>query len=70
MVDDGLLSSLKEEIEQLKERVIALEREQRLLIEDILSGEPQVRLQKRLLEKPRDIEELKRKIDEKIRIEI
>jgi len=70
MGDEELLFQLQEEILQLKERLIAIEREQRLIREDILSGSPKARMQKRLLEKPSNKDEIKRKIDDEIKIEI
>jgi len=70
MGDEESLFQLREEIRQLKERLIAIEREQRLIREDILSGDPKARMQKRLLEKPSNKDEIKRKIDDEIKIEI
>jgi len=70
MGDEELLTQLQEEISKIKERLYAIEREQRLIREDILSGNPKSRMQKRLLEKPYNKEEIKKKIDDEIKIEI
>ena len=70
MGDEKQLSQLKNEISQLKERVYALEKEQRILKEDILSGNPKSRIQKRMLEKPSNKEERKKEISNNIKIEI
>ena len=70
MGDEKQLSQLKNEISQLKERVYALEKEQRILKEDILSGNPKSRIQKRMLEKPSNNEERKKEINNNIKIEI
>lgn len=62
---------IKNEIKKIKERLKGIEREQRLIREDILSGEPARRMQKRMLEKPdENVKDKKRKLDEDIRIEI
>ncbi len=70
MGDEESLFQLREEIRQLKERLIAIEREQRLIREDILSGDPKARMQKRLLEKPLNKDDIKKRIDDEIKIEI
>lgn len=71
MKDNDTLDELKKEIKQIKERLRAIEKEQRLIREDILSGEPASRIKKRMLEKPGDnVKDKKKKLDEDIRIEI
>lgn len=71
MGDAESFTHLKEDIQQIKERLNAIEREQRLLIEDILSGNAKSRIQKRLLEKPNNkSEEIRKKIDNDFKIEI
>jgi len=71
MGDEEQIFHLKEDIQQIKERLNAIEREQRLIIEDILSGNPRSRMQKRLLEKPTNkTEEIRKKIDSEFKIEI
>jgi len=71
MDDAQTLLYLQEKITILEERLRAIEREQRKLKEDILSGQTRERLQKRLLEKPPEkMKELKEKIDKQIKIEI
>jgi len=67
----SILQKLKEEIVEIKERLRAVEKEQRLIREDILSGEAKARMQKRMLEnKTSDRKEIKKKIDEDIKIKI
>jgi predicted nucleic acid-binding Zn-ribbon protein len=71
MKQEDTFDDLKKEIKYLKERLRAVEKEQRMIREDILSGEPARRMQKRMLEKPGDtVKDKKRKLDEDIRIEI
>jgi len=71
MGDEEQLLRLQDEIHQIKERINAIEREQRLIIEDILSGNAKSRIQKRLLEKPSNkTEEIRKKIDNEFKIEI
>ena len=68
---NALLKSLKEDLREIKERLRAVEKEQRIIREDLLSGEVKQRMQKRILEKnPKKIKELKEKIDEEISIKI
>ena len=68
---DEEIKELKNKINQLQERLNAIEKEQRLIREDILSGEPQERMKKRILEK-KSINKnvLKKKLDEDFRVEI
>jgi hypothetical protein len=61
---------LREEIRKIEERLTAIEREQRMIREDILSGEPKERMQKRILQKQPKTKEKKEKIDKEIRIKI
>ena len=71
MDDVQLISELKAKIGNLEERIRGLEKEQRLIREDILSGSTIERMQKRLLEKPSEKrKELKENIDKNIKIEI
>ena len=52
-------------------RVRAVEKEQRNIREDILSGNPEERMQRRILEKPPEkMKEIKEKLNEEIKIEI
>ena len=70
MVED-VVKQLADEIRTIKERLQAIEKEQRMIREDILSGDPKERMQKRILNKPpRKREEIKEKIDKEIKIEI
>jgi septation ring formation regulator EzrA len=62
---------LKEKIKEIEERITAIEKEQRTIREDILSGRAKERMQQRILENTqKNIEELKKKIDSEIKIEI
>ena len=53
-MDEEHIIVIINEIKELKERLIALEKEQRQIREDILSGTPKARMQRRLLENPED----------------
>ena len=56
---------LKDEIREIKERLRAIEKEQRLLVEDILSGEAEDRIRRRILDNnPKKDDKLKEKIEE------
>ena len=69
--DEKLIIQLRKEIRELEWRLRAVEKEQRIIREDLLSGEVKERMQKRILEKhPKKIKELKEKIDEDISIKI
>lgn len=71
MDDAQNVLELQERIVILEERIRALEREQRKICEDILSGSSKERMQKRILEKPPEkIEVVKERIDKQIKIEI
>ncbi|RLF63679.1 MAG: hypothetical protein DRN33_03655 [Thermoplasmata archaeon] len=70
MNEKNELEKLKEELLNIRERLVAIEKEQRMIIEDILSGNPRERMKKRLLEKPSNKkEEIEKKL-ENLRIEI
>jgi|GEM_PF-2032683 len=69
--DEKLIIQLRKEIRELEWRLRAVEKEQRIIREDILSGEAMERMKKRLLNNPpENIIELKKKIDNQIKIEI
>lgn len=74
MDDSELLTDLKafkDNLIEIKERLRAVEIEQRRIREDLLSGEPKARMKKRILQnKPDNIKDLRKKIDEKINIKI
>lgn len=71
MDDARTIYDLQERVKKLEERLRAVEREQRKICEDILSGRMKERLQKRILERPSDDKEkLKERIDREIKIEI
>ena len=66
-----ILKSLKDNLIDIKERLSAVEIEQRRIREDLLSGEPKARMKKRILQnKTGDIKELRKKIDDEINIKI
>ncbi|MCK5260676.1 MAG: hypothetical protein KAJ44_00670 [Thermoplasmatales archaeon] len=69
--DEKLIIRLRKEIGELEERLRAVEKEQRMIREDILSGEAISRMKKRLLNSPlENINEVKKKIDKQIEIKI
>ena len=53
-MDEDLIKQIIGEIKILQERLDGIEKEQRNIREDILSGNPKERMQKRLLEHPKD----------------
>ena len=67
-MDEEIINQIKREIQSINERLIAIEKEQRRIREDILSGIPKERMQRRLLENPED-KIKKRKLDD-FKIEI
>ncbi len=71
MDDSNQLKQLIEEIKIIKEKIDALEREQRMIREDILSGNAKEHMKKRMLQNPVEKMVLKKeKIDKEIKIEI
>lgn len=62
--DEKKIFRLIKEIEQLEWRLKAVEKEQRLIRDDILSGEPVERIKKRILVNPSD------KLDKEIKIRV
>ena len=71
MADAQTIKELTNKIKILEERLQAVEKEQRYLREDILSGNPEERIKRRLLEKPtKNIKDLKEELDKEIKIEI
>ena len=69
--DEKFTIQLRKEIRELEWRLRAVEKEQRIIREDILSGEAMERMKKRLLNNPpENIIELKKRIDNQIKIEI
>ena len=71
MSDNELIEDLKEKISNMEERLKAIEKEQRMIREDILSGRAKERTQQRLLENDQKrSEELKKKLDKDIKIGI
>jgi hypothetical protein len=68
---EDTIDELKDAIRQIKERLIAIEKEQRWIREDILSGNPTERMHKRIFsKKPEEIKDKKEKINDEIKIEI
>ncbi len=67
---DSLLTKVLKEINSINERLRAIEIEQRRIREDILSGEPDLRMKKRILENPEKYEKIKKDIDKEINIKI
>jgi len=71
MSDNELIEDLKEKITNMEERLKAIEKEQRMICEDILSGRAKERMRQRLLENAQKrSEELKKKLDKDIKIGI
>ena len=69
--DEKLIEDLREKIRDIDERLKAIEKEQRMIREDILSGREKERMQQRLLENAQKrSEELKKKLDKDIKIGI
>lgn len=67
----AIVQEIKEELRNIKERLAAMEVEQRRIREDLLSGEAKERMQKRILEKhPQRMKQIKKKLDEDIKIKI
>jgi hypothetical protein len=71
-MDEDVLKQLKEELSKINERLVAIEKEQRYIQHDILSGNPKQSLQRRLLNVTPDktFHQKKEKIDNEIKIEI
>ena len=70
MDDLSSITDLKERIINLEQRLLALEIEQRKIIEDILSGQATERIRRRILEKPKEKISEKEKRIENSKIEI
>lgn len=71
MDDAQIILDLQDKVRILEERLGAIEREQRRIREDILSGRSKERMQKRILEKPPEkMEEIKERLDKQIKIKI
>ena len=65
------LLPIEEKIKNIDDRLKALEKEQRMIREDILSGKPNERMRQRLLENiQKKKEELKKKMENEINFEI
>jgi hypothetical protein len=70
MDDLSSITDLKERIINLEQRLLAVEIEQRKIIEDILSGQATERIRRRILEKPKEKISEKEKRIENSKIEI
>jgi chaperonin cofactor prefoldin len=71
MKNKDVIAQLEEKLTNIDDRLKALEKEQRLIREDILSGIPVERMRQRLLENTQKRkEELQKKIDNEISFEI
>jgi chaperonin cofactor prefoldin len=71
MIKKEFVSQLEEKIKSIDDRLKALEKEQRMIREDILSGSPSERMKQRLLQNTQKRqEELKKKIENDINFEI
>jgi hypothetical protein len=71
MSNKEFVTQLEEKIKNIDDRLKALEKEQRLIREDILSGVPSERMRHRLLENTQKRkEELKKKMENDINFEI
>ena len=68
LMDEEHITELINEIREIKERLIGLEKEQRQIREDILSGTPVARMQQRLLENPEDKFRKRKIVDLNIKI--
>ena len=68
LMDEEHITELINEIREIKERLIGLEKEQRQIREDILSGTPAARMQQRLLENPEDKFRKRKIVDLNIKI--
>lgn len=70
-MDDDRINKLTDAIKEIYERIALIEKEQRQIKEDMLSGNARERMQKRLLQNPKDQLKIKKeKIDDEIKIEI
>ncbi len=71
MKSKEVIVALEEKLTNIEDRLRALEKEQRMIREDILSGMPVERMRQRLLENTqKKKEELQKKIDNEISFEI
>ena len=62
---EKLLEEIVKEINNINERIRAIEKEQRLIREDILSGEPNLRMRKRILENPKKYDKIGKELKQK-----
>jgi hypothetical protein len=70
-MDEINLNQINKKLENLDERMTLIEKEIRLIREDILSGNPKERMHRRMLENVNeDLEEKKKKLEKDIKIKI
>ena len=70
-MDEINLNQINKKLELLDERMTLIEKEIRLIREDILSGNPKERMHRRMLENVNeDLEEKKKKLEKDIKIKI
>jgi len=71
-MNEKIINQLKIELKNIEERLSAIEKEQRRIQQDILSGNPKESMQRRLLRSPpeKTYNQKKEKIDNEIKIEI
>ncbi len=71
-MDERVIEQLKEALSNINERLSAIEREQRYIQKDILSGDAKESMQRRLLNgtPEKTYHQKKEKIDNEIKIEI
>jgi len=69
---EEIIKQIKEELSKINERLAAIEKEQRLIQKDILSGNAKESMQRRLLNgsPKKTYHQKKEKIDSEIKIEI
>ena len=70
-MDEINLNQINKKLEILDERMTLIEKEIRLIREDILSGNPKERMHRRMLENVNEnLEEKKKKLEKDIKIKI
>ena len=71
MMDEEILNQINGKINNIDERLTLIEKEIRLIREDILSGNPKERMHRRMLEnRQEELLEKKKKLEKDIKIKI
>ncbi len=71
MIDEKSLDEINKRIKNIDERIVLIEKELRLIREDILSGSAKERMHRRMLEnRPEKLLEKKKKLEKEINIKI